>query len=71
MFVVAVVDPVKAASGKLEIANILGFFIAAPMAGPPSFGLTGILVTQPGLFSGGFGGVPNAASFLKVIQLIR
>jgi hypothetical protein len=41
------------------------------MAGPPTFGLSGILVLQPGLFSAGFGSVPSAASFLKVIQLIR
>jgi hypothetical protein len=41
------------------------------MAGPPSFDLRGILVLQPGLFSAGFGGVPNANSFLKIIQLIR
>jgi hypothetical protein len=41
------------------------------MSGPPSFDLRGILVLQPGLFSAGLGSVPTAASFLKIIQLIR
>jgi hypothetical protein len=72
ILIIPVFDPVLFfATGEIRMVNLLGFFIAAPMEGPPSFDLTGILVTQPGLFTGGFGSVPNAASFLKVIQLIR
>ena len=74
ILIIPVFDPVLFfASGgdTIRIVNLLGFFIDAPMAGPPSFDLRGILVLQPGLFSAGFGGVPNAASFLKVLQLIR
>ena len=56
---------------NIRIVNLLGFFIDAPMAAPPSFDLRGILVLQPGLFSAGFGEVPSASSFLKIIQLIR
>jgi Flp pilus assembly protein TadG len=70
--IIPVFDPVIFfATGDIKIVNLLGFFIDAPMAGPPSFDLRGILVLQPGLFSAGFGGVPNANSFLKIIQLIR
>jgi len=70
--IIPVFDPVIFfATGEIRIVNLLGFFIDAPMAGPPSFDLRGILVLQPGLFSAGLGSVPTAASFLKIIQLIR
>jgi len=70
--IIPVFDPVIFfATGEIRIVNLLGFFIDAPMSGPPSFDLRGILVLQPGLFSAGLGSVPTAASFLKIIQLIR
>ena len=72
VLIVPVFDPAEfEATGRIVIVNLLGFFIKEKMAGPPEFTLTGILVTQPGLFTGGLGTVPNANSFLKIIQLIR
>jgi hypothetical protein len=72
VLIVPAFDPVEFfATGKIVVVNLLGFFIKEEMEGPPSFDLKGILVTQPGLFSAGMGNVPNAAAFLKVIQLIR
>jgi Flp pilus assembly protein TadG len=74
ILIVPVFDPVlffASGGATIKIVNLLGFFIDAPMAGPPDFDLRGILVLQPGLFSAGFGSVPSAASFLKIIQLIR
>lgn len=73
VFIVPAFDPVEYNNNSehIVIVNLLGFFIKDKMNGPPDFELNGILVTQPGLFGAGFGGVPNAASFLKIIQLIR
>ena len=72
ILIIPAFDPVEFfATGNIRIVNLLGFFIADHMEGPPSFDLTGILVTQPGLFSPGAGNVPTASAFLKIIQLIR
>ena len=72
VLLIPVFDPALFFStGAIHVVNILGFFIEAPMAGPPNFDLRGTLVNQPGVLKPGAGSVPNAAAFAKVIHLIK
>jgi Flp pilus assembly protein TadG len=54
----------------VRVVNILGFFIDHTTNGNPKT-VVGYLTTIPGSLSAGTSGVATAASFLKVIQLVR
>ena len=69
-------DPyIYATTGRIEIVNIMGFFllndVAHPLPSPPEFRVWGVLMSQPGLLVSGGDAVPEDAAFLKVVQLIR
>jgi hypothetical protein len=71
---IAVFDPVAffANPGNpVVVTKLIGFFLDRPMAGPPNFDLWGILVSDIGLMSQGFGGADPEAAFLKVVTLVR
>jgi hypothetical protein len=53
------------------VTKIIGFFLDRPMAGPPNFDLWGILVSDVGRWSQGFGSPNPNASFLQVVMLVR
>jgi Flp pilus assembly protein TadG len=69
-------DPyIYATTGRIEIVNILGFFLLNdvdhPLPSPPEFRIWGVLISQPGLLISGGEAVPAEAAFAKVVQLIR
>jgi hypothetical protein len=69
----AIYDPnILATEGRIQIVNILGFFLEndTQWTGSDKY-LKGIIVNQPGFFDRSKGNVADDAAFTKVVKLIR